>query len=275
MIRGKKNFLPPHPLVMGFGILFRLDESSLASHLNERRVRGEDEDLDEMVMEPRKEQSNSDSDEEIIEEGDTSKESENHLDPSMLQPNVNADIMSEDDATVTINSESTTPNPSQVFPRLEAGERNFLAGSSSEVNDSIESPDSSQLDLLLDKALGLGPVKLSSKSTGFDVHDSTAAETPANEDKKGTGREKPYISKAERRKLKKGQKNTSDTANGFEENENGIRTSDMQLDSNETLRAANPKITRGQKGKLKKIKEKYAEQDEEERRLRMALLAVS
>ncbi|PWA81457.1 ribonuclease H-like domain-containing protein [Artemisia annua] len=38
MIRGKKNFLPPHPLIMGFGILFRLDETSLGSHLNERRI---------------------------------------------------------------------------------------------------------------------------------------------------------------------------------------------------------------------------------------------
>ncbi|PWA57840.1 zinc knuckle CCHC-type [Artemisia annua] len=43
MIRGKKNFLHPHPLIMGFGILFCLDETSLGSHLNERRVRGEEE----------------------------------------------------------------------------------------------------------------------------------------------------------------------------------------------------------------------------------------
>lgn len=35
------------------------------------------------------------------------------------------------------------------------------------------------------------------------------------------------------------------------------------------------KISRGQKGKLKKMKEKYANQDEEERSIRMALLAVS
>jgi len=41
-----------------------------------------------------------------------------------------------------------------------------------------------------------------------------------------------------------------------------------------STQAANPKVSRGQKGKLKKIKEKYAEQDEEEREIRMALLAV-
>jgi hypothetical protein len=40
MIRGKKNFLPPNPLVMGFGLLFRIDESCIAHHIGERRVRG-------------------------------------------------------------------------------------------------------------------------------------------------------------------------------------------------------------------------------------------
>ena len=39
MVRGRKNFLPPQPLVMGFGILFKLDEESIAAHLGERAVR--------------------------------------------------------------------------------------------------------------------------------------------------------------------------------------------------------------------------------------------
>jgi predicted ribosome quality control (RQC) complex YloA/Tae2 family protein len=38
MIRGKKNFLPPTPLEMGLGILFRLgDDDSILRHKNERR----------------------------------------------------------------------------------------------------------------------------------------------------------------------------------------------------------------------------------------------
>ncbi|GFR49968.1 hypothetical protein Agub_g12107, partial [Astrephomene gubernaculifera] len=44
MIRGKKNFLPPQPLVMGFGFLFKLDDSSIPAHLGERAVRGADPD---------------------------------------------------------------------------------------------------------------------------------------------------------------------------------------------------------------------------------------
>jgi hypothetical protein len=38
MIRGKKNYLPPSPLEMGLGVLFRLgDEASIARHQNDRR----------------------------------------------------------------------------------------------------------------------------------------------------------------------------------------------------------------------------------------------
>ncbi|GAB4824054.1 hypothetical protein N2152v2_011100 [Parachlorella kessleri] len=46
MIRGKKNYLPPQPLVMGFGFMFRLEESCVAAHVGERAPRlleGEEE----------------------------------------------------------------------------------------------------------------------------------------------------------------------------------------------------------------------------------------
>jgi len=39
MIRGRKNYLPPQPLVMGLGWLFKLEEGSIASHLGERAPR--------------------------------------------------------------------------------------------------------------------------------------------------------------------------------------------------------------------------------------------
>ena len=52
MIRGKKNFLPPCYLMMGFGFLFKLDETSIENHLNERKVRAvEDTELVEVRSE--------------------------------------------------------------------------------------------------------------------------------------------------------------------------------------------------------------------------------
>jgi hypothetical protein len=40
MIRGKKNFMPNIELVMGYAILFRVDDSCVARHVHERRARG-------------------------------------------------------------------------------------------------------------------------------------------------------------------------------------------------------------------------------------------
>lgn len=39
MIRGRKNYLPPQPLVMGIAWLFKLEEGSVAAHLGERAPR--------------------------------------------------------------------------------------------------------------------------------------------------------------------------------------------------------------------------------------------
>ncbi|GJP46211.1 hypothetical protein CLOM_g5521 [Closterium sp. NIES-68] len=47
MIRGKKNFLPPVPLQMAFGFVFRVDESCLGAHLGERRKVEEEEEREE------------------------------------------------------------------------------------------------------------------------------------------------------------------------------------------------------------------------------------
>merc|ERR1719167_2189928 len=43
MIRGKKNFLPPSQLTMGFAFLFCLTEDSLERHKDERKIRGLEE----------------------------------------------------------------------------------------------------------------------------------------------------------------------------------------------------------------------------------------
>ena len=37
MIRGKKNFLPPSSLIMSFGFLFRLEDSSISLSLNKQK----------------------------------------------------------------------------------------------------------------------------------------------------------------------------------------------------------------------------------------------
>ncbi|CAD6195070.1 unnamed protein product [Caenorhabditis auriculariae] len=52
MIRGKKNFMPPSQLVMGFGLLFKLDEESAERHqLDQEKLKAEEEKLEEPVVE--------------------------------------------------------------------------------------------------------------------------------------------------------------------------------------------------------------------------------
>uniref|UniRef100_G3SSD6 Ribosome quality control complex subunit NEMF n=1 Tax=Loxodonta africana TaxID=9785 RepID=G3SSD6_LOXAF len=49
MIRGKKNFLPPSYLMMGFSFLFKVDESCVWRHWGERKVRVQDEDMETLA----------------------------------------------------------------------------------------------------------------------------------------------------------------------------------------------------------------------------------
>ena len=55
MIRGKKNYLSPCQLVMGLGFMFRLEESSIERHKDERRVRTIDDENEEAFIETDKE----------------------------------------------------------------------------------------------------------------------------------------------------------------------------------------------------------------------------
>ncbi|XWS53474.1 hypothetical protein CRYUN_Cryun10bG0004300 [Craigia yunnanensis] len=237
MIRGKKNFLPPHPLVMGFGLLFRLDESSLGSHLNERRVRGEDEGIND-----------------VEESGPRIENSE---------------------------SESEKGGEAIDVPELEAEGSNGLndVGNAniSDIVDSGITSVSPQLEDLLDRTLVLGSATLSGKTSVLETSQHDLAEEDYHEEKNATVRDKPYISKAERRKIKKGPSSTADNANIEEGNEKEKEKGNAVIPENnvQNKKPGGGKISRGQRGKLKKIKEKYADQDEEERSIRMALLASS
>lgn len=261
MIRGKKNFLPPSSLTMGFGILFRLDESSLGSHLNERRVRGEEEGLQD------------------TEEAGRVKGEEEGLQDNEESGPVKESSDSESGDDVTLEDKELSQSPSHDAPlndvKTASVDGDAKAHGSVIGEESVPSI-SPELEDLIDKALGLGPSNLSNKHSVLDASEDNSLEDHSHEQKKALIREKPYISKAERRKLKKGQKsNTTDACDEPEREdykENSV--SGVKTDKNvQNVRPPGGKIMRGQKGKLKKIKEKYAEQDEEERKIRMALLA--
>lgn len=285
MVRGKKNFLPPNPLVMGFGLLFRLDESCIAAHLNERRVRGEGE-----VEEDRSSRDLADQDGLGLTGSGVEQVEEEDADTVTIVTSDRANASGRG----SVKEESGT-RPEEEELKVEYGaiddvERGDDQSSQLELqegeadkddaNEESSEDDVSGLDALLDRALELraAPVKSSSSSKyGLDSLHSQVFDTEADTTvlPKPTQREKPYISKAERRKAKKGGK--PDIVE-FEEDaakDNNSSRNDQASTRDDKASEAGEKLGRGRKGKLKKIKGKYAEQDEDERELRMSLLAVS
>ncbi|XP_024025563.1 nuclear export mediator factor Nemf [Morus notabilis] len=288
MIRGKKNFLPPHPLVMGFGLLFRLDESSLGSHLNERRVRGEEEVMNGV-----------DKSGPLREESDTESETEEHKEEPKSLPDSSENLPRPvPEALSAVDSAQNDPAMSSSEPEktyeLSAKDGKIFTDVDQENASNVAGDDvasvTPQLEDLIDRALGLGSATTSSKNYKIETSQADLAEENDDEERKVPVRDKPYISKAERRKLKKGQKNGTE-ANVEQEGEksesdHSLTNVKQKGGNSESDRSATPfekhvhdakpsggKISRGQKAKLKKMKEKYADQDEEERSIRMALLA--
>ncbi|KAJ7980438.1 Nuclear export mediator factor NEMF-like protein [Quillaja saponaria] len=272
MIRGKKNFLPPHPLIMGFGLLFRLDESSLGSHLNERKVRGEEEainDYDEHG--PPEEKSDSES-EKGVTDGKFTAESRVPNSSTVLSKLVSEGLSADSshDGLATINDETSIQHDFPVKERssINVDDRENI----SDVGGTGIASVSPQLEELIDRALGLGS---SGKSgNGYGRQTSQVDTEHHYEDSKATVRDKPYVSKAERRKLKTQGKVVVDSSEqeGDQPKETGVSVSQPTKEVH-SLKPGSGKTSRGQRGKLKKIKEKYADQDEEERSIRMALLA--
>ncbi|KAK9139129.1 hypothetical protein Scep_008810 [Stephania cephalantha] len=278
MIRGKKNFLPPHPLIMGFGILFRLDESSLGPHLNERRVKGEEEGILEETV-PLKEDSDSESEIQV-----SMEEPKIINEESDLTDDRTSKLLSDGLSEVSSAAKGLIPSKGDSidFEEHVEGRATTAINNSSDVDGSEVAGEnipsiSTELEDLIDKALGLGSTNVRGKSYARDASRENAGEHHS-EERKTSVREKPYISKAERRKLKAGQQNSAKDGaveqerEGYEEDNPTHAEPDKNVPN---TRPSGGKIGRGQKGKLKKIKEKYAEQDEEERKIRMALLASS
>jgi len=209
MIRGKKNFLTPLPLVLGFGLLFRLEDGSIAAHLNERKPKAVDEDVASIGVKEEEEEEeaeapdqdvpcsdSSDSDEGEKEDYEQSLEKARALLTSSRLVSSEADVAFPD-TVVDLGISSTTR---QRQSSTAAEEESFLI-----IDDAPAAPKQG-------------------KSSAVTKVDAAAPKKPIQEKPKSSDHE--TVSKAKR----------------------------------------------GQKGKLKKIKEKYANQDEEERQLRMQLL---
>ncbi|XP_060736279.1 ribosome quality control complex subunit NEMF-like [Tachysurus vachellii] len=274
MIRGKKNYLPPSYLIMGFGFLFKVDEQCVFRHRGERKVKTLEEDMEDTssrtaeLLEEGEELLGEDSANEVEAEGESEEDGtveeeqeEGHED--MLQKveaeeNIEADEeQSGESQFETLKQEEAeeVEEEKRVCEQREENETDEGTKSEDDSTD-ISFPDTTILLTHLQSNRGM-------TSAGFKQEVATR-ENAVPQGKK-------YMSAKQRRDKKKKQKPGSiEQPEEAEMKKEDIQSSATSLSSK--CGGAAQLVKRGQKNKLKKIKDKYKDQDEEDRELRMKLL---
>ncbi|GAX80591.1 hypothetical protein CEUSTIGMA_g8028.t1 [Chlamydomonas eustigma] len=243
MIRGRKNFLPPQPLVFGFGFMFKLEESSIAAHLGERAPRLLLEEEGSQVLDD-------EGDIEIEEEQD--EEEVSALDRFM-----------EGGIDPLARSASSTAGGLQATSSG-LGSRTAAASAANKAQ--------------LYKRYGLSEEDAEVSIVGGDVEGGAEAGEGGANGQQQSGRR--HMSAKERELMKKGggqfpkqQQQVTASSKGGENQgkklDEGVKgKSPLVLSATAAAAAA-----RGKKGKQQKIKERYADQDDEDRELALAVLA--
>ncbi|XP_007427730.1 nuclear export mediator factor NEMF [Python bivittatus] len=258
MIRGKKNFLPPSYLMMGFSFLFKVDESCVWRHKGERKIKVQDEDM-ETVTSATSELAAEETEPLDAPEGDeTSSDDDAHKEESRDKPE-NEEHFAE------IHNEECDGNG--------AGDALVMEGSSEEENDVLEEeedeePTRNASEIIFpDTTIDLSHLQSQRSQLKFALKNDTSSLG----DSKSQGRR--HLSAKERRELKKKKPPSDlddsdppkvkdeDNSAQLQPSPSGCKNAGMQQP-----------VKRGQKSKLKKIKEKYKDQDEEDRELIMKLL---
>ncbi|GJJ79047.1 hypothetical protein EMPS_11406 [Entomortierella parvispora] len=300
MIRGKKNFLPPVQLVYGFGFLFKLDESSIGNHLNERHApRLEEteggENSNPATHATAKDAAENDQGDEHQAADKKEDEPEGHDDLEGSDGSDDDDDESEDRSENTVEPQETesqgtnTPKSAQSHGDDSDSESESEAAESSDE----EFPDTHIQFNKSSLHKDLAPVKPAGdkyalQDYGDDSNDEGEKggdDTSSLASSDRAPQKSAYITAKMRRDMKKGKVPGSQTAECEEGRHEGAvspkpvpaKKQQQQGGAKKggaTAAPTPPPISlRGKKGKAKKMKEKYGDQDEEERQLRLELLA--
>ena len=97
MIRGRKNFLPSQPLVMGIGWLFKLEEGSVAAHLGERAPRSLVIDDHRLLRD--------------VQESIGEEEEESRRKPTALEAFLDSSLQQTEQYTITSSGKAGKPKP--------------------------------------------------------------------------------------------------------------------------------------------------------------------
>ncbi|XP_028994369.1 ribosome quality control complex subunit NEMF-like [Betta splendens] len=257
MIRGKKNFLPPSYLIMGFGFLFKVDDQSVFRHKGERKVKTVEDDMEDVTSRAA----------ELLEEGEEliGDDSSNE-DQGEKTAEGGEDEEEEEEEKRKIKKENNVSDLESV-PEKPAAEQNNMEVEGDEdegkEEDSGRNSDTEEF-AFPDTTISLAHLQPSRniQNAGFKKEATTEANVESIGKKRMTAKQK-------RDEKKKKQKQE-----GCDTEEKAEAASGDAVDppSKSGGGPSQQPLKRGQKNKLKKIKEKYKDQDEEDRELMMQLL---
>lgn len=235
MIRGKKNYLLPDHLQFGFSFMFRLEDSCIERHRDERRAVAADDARSEVTSTQEEDQEILVSDDDEPSEKDDTKSPTDKLD-TITEETTKIDFEQSNGPTQLKVAEKNV-----VEEELDAEDKQEKQGeeSAAESDDS----DGTFPDTHIKVDHGTGQVIMESKTR-------TMSEVSDNSDDKPLSF--PSLPK---KGGKKPQKQSRERKRNEEKQKEGLK--------------------RGQRGKLKRIKERYGDQDEEERALAVELLKAA
>uniref|UniRef100_A0A8D8LLF6 Nuclear export mediator factor NEMF homolog n=2 Tax=Cacopsylla melanoneura TaxID=428564 RepID=A0A8D8LLF6_9HEMI len=255
MIRGKKNFFPPCQLAMGISFLFKLEESSVVRHKDERRVRSLEEEAEETFK--------------LL---TRSGVGESHEGEGEVEVSLSGDDEEDEE------EDKMKPIPEEKEEEGEGREEQEEEEEKSESEEEQEGggmsfPDTQiKVDHAADRAIITGNTKLETKK--LNTKNQNIPGNPDEEDDEDEvvflGDDKPVVVKQSQAKPKT--KQNLQQHKRPNPNQREHRESERSEQESVDGKPQNQPIKRGQKGKLKKMKEKYKDQDEEERKLKMEIL---
>ncbi|XP_029454231.1 nuclear export mediator factor NEMF isoform X2 [Rhinatrema bivittatum] len=262
MIRGKKNFLPPSYLMMGFGFLFKIDEPCVSRHRGERKVKIQDEDMESVASSAM--ELLSDDVELLVPEGDESSSEEETLNGRETESSLNLEEEMErmiaNGGSPQTREESSSAEEEEG---IQANQETAELESGGELKEEEEEAELSYPDTTID---------LSHLHSLRSFQKAIVKETTSNQSNNKAGGRR-YLSAKERREMKK-KRQQNDLEDCDTTEEKGERCGEQlmaPLDGTKSASTQQP-LKRGQKSKMKKVKGKYKDQDEEDRDLIMKLL---
>ncbi|EKG21221.1 protein of unknown function DUF814 [Macrophomina phaseolina MS6] len=255
VINGKKNFLPPAQLLLGFAVMFQITEESKKNH-NKHRLAEANMASKPAAPQPTHEEA---SKEETVGQDDASDSDEDFPDAKLESASDESD-----------NEQHQRSNPLQSNGVADAADEG--SGSGSELEEAAEEqPQTSEgVEGVKEEPLPLAPVE----EAGEQIHQEPKK---VKQEKAGGKR---HLSARERRLLRKGVNPSELTTAGGSANESDDEDDAVSVAPTEaTTQVSSQKskqtpLPRGKRGKAKKMALKYAEQDEEERELALRLLGA-